>query len=56
MNGGNSGGPVFLGDRVIGVTTWKLAATEIEGLSFALHYGEALEFLSRNGILPAAGS
>lgn len=55
-NGGNSGGPMFLDGRVVGVTTWKLAAVDIEGLSFAVHYGEVLNFLARNGIVPNAGS
>ena len=35
---------------------YKLAAVDIEGLNFALHYGEVLEFLTRNGIAPASGS
>jgi serine protease Do len=56
INGGNSGGPMFLGDQVIGVNTWKLVAVELEGLSFAVHYGEVLEFLARNGVAPGTGS
>lgn len=56
INGGNSGGPLFLDGRVIGVATWKLAAVELEGLSFAIHYGEVLDFLARNGIVPNTGS
>lgn len=56
INGGNSGGPMFLDGRVIGVATWKLAAIELEGLSFAIHYGEVLDFLARNGIVPNTGS
>jgi serine protease Do len=56
INGGNSGGPMFLGGRVVGVNTRKLVAVEIEGLNFAVHYGEVLEFLTRNGIAPAGGS
>jgi serine protease Do len=56
VNGGNSGGPMFLGDRVVGVNTRKLVAVEIEGLNFAVHYGEVLEFLTRNGIAPGTGS
>lgn len=50
VNRGNSGGPLFLGDKVIGVNTQKLAAVDLEGLSFALHYGELRDFLARNGI------
>lgn len=45
LNPGNSGGPLFVGKRVVGVNTIKLAATEIEGLSFALHYSEITAFL-----------
>ena len=51
INPGNSGGPLFLRDTVVGVNTQKLAATELEGLGFAVHYGEVLEFLRRNQIL-----
>ena len=50
VNPGNSGGPLFVGDKVIGVVTQKLAATEIEGLSFAIHYGEVQKFLKANEI------
>ncbi|MSO93116.1 MAG: trypsin-like serine protease [Rhodospirillales bacterium] len=49
-NPGNSGGPLFLGDKVIGVNTWGQNLTDdgkriLEGLGFAVHYSEALEFL-----------
>ncbi|MDA1131623.1 MAG: trypsin-like peptidase domain-containing protein [Proteobacteria bacterium] len=50
INPGNSGGPLFLSGLVVGVNTQKLAATEIEGLSFAVHYAEVTEFLHQNGI------
>ena len=50
INPGNSGGPLFLGGRVVGVNTQKLAATELEGLSFAIHYSEVLDFLEKNGL------
>lgn len=50
INPGNSGGPLFLGEKVIGVNTQKLAATELEGLSFSIHYSEILEFLRKNSI------
>ena len=52
MNPGNSGGPLFLNDKVIGVNTQKLAAVNVEGLNFAIHYGELLEFLEANNIQP----
>lgn len=53
INPGNSGGPMFLGNQVVGVNTFKLAATELEGLSFAVHYSEVLTFLKENNF--AAG-
>jgi serine protease Do len=50
LNPGNSGGPLFLEDKVIGVNTQKVAAVAIEGLNFAIHYGELVDFLEANGI------
>jgi serine protease Do len=50
INPGNSGGPLFLNDQVIGVNTQKVAAVNIEGLNFAVHYGELLGFLEANSI------
>ena len=50
INPGNSGGPMFLGGQVVGVNTHKLAATELEGLSFAIHYADVLKFLNENNI------
>lgn len=50
VNPGNSGGPLFIGNKVVGVITQKLAATEIEGLSFAVHYGEVQNFLKSNKV------
>ncbi|MCH7928897.1 MAG: serine protease [Proteobacteria bacterium] len=52
---GNSGGPLFFGDKVVGVNTQKLAATELEGLSFAIHYSEILDFLESNDVVIRAG-
>ncbi|MGB0670834.1 MAG: S1C family serine protease [Rhodospirillales bacterium] len=45
INGGNSGGPLFLGDRVIGMNTWGFVKDRFEGLNFAVHYGEILAYL-----------
>lgn len=56
VNPGNSGGPLFLGDKVVGVNTQKLAATELEGLSFAIHFSEVLDFLKKKGIAIGTGS
>ena len=47
INPGNSGGPLFLGNEVIGVNSQKVAKTEVEGLGFAIHYSEIMNFLSR---------
>jgi len=49
INPGNSGGPLFLGDEVIGVNDWKLAATDLEGLSFSIHISEVRKFLEKHG-------
>lgn len=56
INGGNSGGPMFLGNQVIGVSNWKLARADIEGLNFAVHYSEVLDFLKRENIVSQPGS
>ncbi|MBL8831107.1 MAG: trypsin-like peptidase domain-containing protein [Rhodospirillales bacterium] len=45
---GNSGGPIFLGDSVVGVLTWGPPGTE--GLSFGSHYSEVLEWLREKNI------
>ena len=50
INPGNSGGPLFYNDKVVGINTQKLAATELEGLAFSIHYSEIIDFLERSGI------
>lgn len=57
INSGNSGGPLFLGDKVIGVNTWGLTKNIAEGLSFSVHYSEVLDFLKEYlpGYQPGAG-
>jgi serine protease Do len=45
INSGNSGGPVFLGDKVVGVSTFKNVGPGVEGLGFAVHYAEILRFI-----------
>jgi S1-C subfamily serine protease len=45
INPGNSGGPLFFKDRVIGVNTLKFRGAD--GIGFAVHYSEALRFLSQ---------
>lgn len=47
MSPGNSGGPLFLNNKVIGVNTQKLASIAIQGLGFAIHYSELADFISR---------
>ncbi|WP_374630658.1 S1C family serine protease [Ferrovibrio sp.] len=53
VNPGNSGGPLFLGDRVVGVNTW--GRNDATGLNFSVHYSEVLNFLKENlpGFTPA---
>ena len=46
INGGNSGGPLFYEDKVIGVNSWKMVSEDVEGLNFAIHYDEIKYFLS----------
>jgi len=48
VNPGNSGGPLYLGNKVVGVNTLKVAKTETEGLGFAVHYSELIRFLGEN--------
>ena len=46
INSGNSGGPLFYKDKVIGVNTQKMVDTDIEGMNFAVHFSEVNKFLS----------
>ena len=48
INPGNSGGPLFLGDEVIGVNSQGIKKDIAEGLNFAIHYSEVLNFLREN--------
>ena len=45
VNPGNSGGPLFLKDDVVGVNTIKFRGAD--GIGFAVHYSEVLKFLSQ---------
>lgn len=47
LSPGNSGGPLFLGDRVIGICTSKLVDSASEGLGFAVHASEIEQFLAQ---------
>ncbi len=48
INGGNSGGPLFAGEEVIGMNTWGMAKYIAEGLNFSIHYSELLKFLNEH--------
>ncbi|MGE4422745.1 MAG: S1C family serine protease [Pseudodesulfovibrio sp.] len=50
INHGNSGGPLFLGNCVIGVNDWGLGKDYTEGLNFSIHYAEVCKFLDDNHI------
>lgn len=47
---GNSGGPLFFENKVVGVNTFKIVEEGFEGLNFAIHYQEVLKFLKKHGI------
>jgi serine protease Do len=44
ISSGNSGAPLFLGDSVIGIKN-KIVGDGVEGLGFAIHINEVLNFL-----------
>lgn len=46
INAGNSGGPLFVGEKVIGINDMKLVSSGVEGIGFAIHYAEVLQFLA----------
>lgn len=43
---GNSGGPLFMGNRVVGMNTW--GRTDGQNLNFAIHYAELMNFLNEH--------
>ena len=43
---GNSGGPLLLDNKVIGINTQKLVDVDVEGIGFALHYTEIARYLA----------
>ena len=47
INRGNSGGPLFLGNRVVGMNTWARIAMS-GGLNFSVHYSELLNFMNEH--------
>jgi S1-C subfamily serine protease len=45
----DSGGPLFLGDKAIGVVTYIYRPTKAtESLNFAIHYSEVARFIKDN--------
>jgi len=46
INHGNSGGPLFYKDKVVGVNTQGLSKKNTEGMNFAVHFSEVLKFIS----------
>jgi len=48
INKGNSGGPLFLGDHVIGINTFGVSKDVAEGVNFSVHYSEVLDFLKEH--------
>ena len=50
INSGNSGGPLFLGNQVVGVNDWGLSKQISEGLNFSIHYSEVFTFLDDNNV------
>ncbi|WP_316900784.1 trypsin-like peptidase domain-containing protein [Pseudodesulfovibrio indicus] len=55
VNPGNSGGPLFLGDLVVGVNDWVVSKDIAEGLNFSIHYSEVFKFLEDNNIAYVKG-
>ena len=47
INHGNSGGPLFYKDKVVGVNTQGLSKKETEGMNFAVHFSEVKKFLAK---------
>ena len=48
LNSGNSGGPLFLNNKVIGVNNNKRVGEDVEGLAFSIHYHEVENFLKED--------
>ncbi len=46
INHGNSGGPLFFKNKVVGVNTQGLNKDSTEGMNFAVHFSEVQKFLS----------
>ena len=46
INQGNSGGPLYFKDKVVGVNTQGLGKEVSEGMNFAVHFSEVKKFLT----------
>ena len=46
INKGNSGGPLFMENKVVGVNTQGLSKKKTEGMNFAVHFSEVQDFLN----------
>ncbi len=46
LNPGNSGGPLFLNNKVVAVNNNKFSAKDIEGIAFSIHYTEVQDFIN----------
>lgn len=49
-NPGNSGGPAFVGDKVVAVCDW--GRTDSQNITFFIHYSEVMEFMRKQGVRP----
>lgn len=52
ISGGNSGGPVFLNDRVVAVVSWSSMGQDgtAQNLNFGIHYREVLQWLREKNV------
>lgn len=48
INSGNSGGPMFLENKVIGVNNNKRVDKNVEGLAFSIHFSEVNDFMRKD--------
>lgn len=48
INQGNSGGPLFLNGELVGVNTQGVRKDIAEGLNFAVHRNELIDFINKN--------
>lgn len=48
INSGNSGGPLFVDNEVVGMNTWGIRKYLAEGLNFSVHYSELLKFMNEH--------